>query len=105
MFFYKTPFIVGVGVVEKGLRRLTEEEKKRCDPIYQDATCNSFENVVVFFPSSIWVWSDNEMIHKDEFFQITGSELTHYVIVEPENVLRIFKMVSDHGNATCGNRK
>ncbi len=53
------------------------------------------ENILKFFPNSIWVWDEHELVNEEEFYKITQKNLKYYVTVKPEQVLDIFKIVAE----------
>ncbi|SIM68886.1 hypothetical protein [Cuniculiplasma divulgatum] len=96
VLFYKNKLIVGCGVVEKPPRPLTKSEIERCDEIHGgDNNCSGMENILKFFPNSIWVWDEHELVNEEEFYKITQKNLKYYVTVKPEQVLDIFKIVAE----------
>lgn len=95
VLFYKKNLIVGSAVVEKASRPLKPDEKDRCDEIHgTDNNCSGLENIIKFFPNSIWVWNEQELVDADEFEEITGCKLKYYVSIKPEHVLEIFNLVA-----------
>ena len=100
IFFYKNGLIVGSAVVERNSRSLEPSEKERCSEIHNSPHeevdhCSGMENIVKFFTESIWVWSEQELVSKDEFYRITGKDLTHYVTIEPSHVLKLYEIVAN----------
>lgn len=96
VFFYKNKLIVGSAVVEKNSRPLESSELKRCDELRaEDDNCSGMVNVVKFFTNSIWVWDQHELVNAEEFQKITGRELLHYVKIEPDAVLELYKLVAE----------
>ena len=51
-------------------------------------------NIVKFFKNSIWVWSEHSLISRSEFKEITGNDLTHYVTIKSEDILRLYEVVA-----------
>ena len=95
VFFYKNKLIVGCATVEKGSRPLKPEEIERCDEIYGTQNgCAGMKNVVKFFTKSIWVWDEHELVNEEEFKQITGKHLDHYVSITPDEVLSLYGVVA-----------
>ncbi|MEM0135024.1 MAG: hypothetical protein QXU18_07350 [Thermoplasmatales archaeon] len=95
VFFYKNKLIVGSAVVEKVSRPLEDAEIERCDEIYgSDDNCAGMKNVVKFFPNSIWVWDEHDLVSESEFKEITGKNLQHYVGIESDDVLKLYEMVA-----------
>ena len=52
-------------------------------------------NVVKFFPNSIWVWDEHDLVSEDEFKAITRKKLQYYVTIEPNDVLEIYQKVAE----------
>ncbi len=95
VFFYKNGLIVGSAVVEKHSRSLEPSEIERCDEIRaEDDSCSGMINVVKLFTESIWVWDEHELISKDEFNRITTKDLSHYVTIDPDDVLKLYGLVA-----------
>jgi hypothetical protein len=100
VFFYKDNLIVGCAVVEKASRPLTKSEIERCDEIHgSDNNCSGMENILKFFPNSIWVWDEHELVSADEFYKITQKNLKYYVNINPEHVLEIYRLVAEKRQA------
>ncbi|MCL5788055.1 MAG: hypothetical protein M1581_05550 [Candidatus Thermoplasmatota archaeon] len=96
VFFYKNKLLVGSAVVEKASRPLEKSEIERCDEIYgYDDGCAEMVNVVKFFPNSIWVWDEHDLVSEDEFKAITRKKLQYYVTIEPNDVLEIYQKVAE----------
>ena len=53
------------------------------------------KNIIKFFPNSIWVWDEHELVSADEFEEITGDELRHYIYIKPAHVLEIYRLVAE----------
>jgi hypothetical protein len=95
VFFYKSGLIVGSAVVEKAPRPLERAEIERCNEVYGlENNCAGMHNIVKFFKNSIWVWSEHSLISRSEFKEITGNDLTHYVTIKSEDILRLYEVVA-----------
>lgn len=96
VLFHKNGLILGSAVVEKASRPLTQSEIDECDEIYGTSNgCSKMKNIIKFFPNSIWVWDEHELVSADEFEEITGDELRHYIYIKPAHVLEIYRLVAE----------
>lgn len=94
VFFYELSLIVGSAVVEKASRPLTQREIETCNKVHGTENCNNMVNIVKFFTNSIWVFSQHELVDSKEFKVISNRELTHYVTLEPKQVMELYAAVA-----------
>jgi hypothetical protein len=82
--------VVGCAVVEEDKRDMTPEEKKR----YGD----EYESTVKFNPSSIWVWTDDELVSTDAAGEIIDKKIQQYypIVEDLDSLLKIFEKAMSH---------
>ena len=102
VFFYKNGLIVGSAVTEKPSRALNDEEIKLCELVHDPENCADMVNIVKFFTGSIWVFNEHELIDKDEFKSITNKDLTHYVTINPDEIMDLYAVVARKKAETYG---
>jgi len=74
VFFHINSHIVGLAVVEEGLRPIKKEEIVN----YDEFNNKKFSNIIKFFPGSIWAFSNEEFIPRGEVEKILNKDIRQY---------------------------
>ncbi len=87
VFFNKGKYCVGFGIVEEGLRNITEEER--------DKFGEDYKKCIKFLPESICVFNDDQLIKLEDIKKIINKNFGQgYPTVDNlEDLLKIFKLI------------
>jgi len=91
VFFHIMYHIVGMAVVEEGLRPIKKEEIVN----YDEFNNMEFSNIIKFFPGSIWTFSNEEFIPREEVEKILNKKIHQYYtnIDTLDDLLKILALI------------
>jgi len=97
VFFHINSHIVGMAVVEEGLRPIKKEEIVNYDEFKKimELSKMEFSNIIKFFPSSIWAFSNEEFIPREEVGKILNKDIhQNYTNIDTLNdLLKILALI------------